>query len=661
MSTISSPGIGSGLDIRGLVDGLVAAEGKPVSTRLDRQEAKLQSTLSALGTVKSSLSQFQSAVSGLTNLTTFERRTATSSHPELFTATAFGRAVQMNLDVEVQQLAQSHKLASEGFGSVNDLVGSGKLTFQFGDPSKPARTVTIDANNNTLAGVRDAVNAANIGVRANIINGDEGFQLVFTSQSSGLSNSMRISVEENPPGGSSGLSRLAYDPDHDPLSGLPNMREAAQARDAIAIIEGVQVSRPTNTISDAIPGVTLNLLKAEPGTKASLNLGIDKDGAMEAVEKFVNAYNEMTLQLNKLTAYDPETRQASALTGDATVRAIGSQIRNVLASAVAGLDGGFRALSDLGIRTGRDGTLSLDKNRLSAAMDQDLQAVGRVFARAGVTSHSGVNYLSAGNNVREGTHNITITQTATRGVYADQASSVSSMIVDANNKTFRIRVDGVSSGSISLTEKTYSNGNELAAELQSQINGDENLNRSGVSVVVDFVDGRFTFTSERYGSTSSVEITQVGENGADIGLTANAAANQSGQDVAGTIGGLPATGSGQILRGTGTLDGLSLEILGEQTGNRGSVTFTEGVGVRLSGLLERMLGSNNLIDVRTDSLRKQISGIGQQREVLDNRLTAIEARLMRQFGAMDAMMAQMQTTSNFLAGQLAGLPGAARP
>ena len=660
MATISSPGLGSGLDVRKIVEGLVAAEGQPATSRLDRQESKLQATLSALGSVKSSLSQFQSAVSGLSYLSTFQNRTAVSSQPELFTATAVGQPSKGEFDVEVKQLAQSHKLASAGVEGVNTVIGTGDLVFQYGDPSKPANTVTIDESNNTLAGIRDAVNAANIGVRASVVNGDNGYQLVFSAANSGADNSLRISVQESPLDGTNtdmnGLSRLAFDP----AEGISNMTETAAANNAEVVIDGITVTRATNTISDALAGVTLKLLKAEEGTKGTLSLGSDNDAGMAAVEKFVSAFNDMAKNFNDLTSYNPETREAAILTGDVSVRGISSQLRNILGAAVPGLEGGLRALSDLGIKTQRDGTLSLDKTRLSTAMDQDISAVARVFAEAGVSSQSSVSYLSAGDNVREGSHEVVVTQLASRGQYLDAASSVSSTLVNADNNTLRIRIDGVQSGVISLTEKTYASKSELAAEIQSRINGDTTIKAAGVSVVVNYDSdtNRFSFTSERYGSNSTVEITQTGTNGADIGLTANSAASQTGVDVAGTIGGVAATGSGQTLTGTGIVQGLALLIQGDTLGSRGTVTYTRGVASRLNEVLDGMLGQNNMLDARTGSIRSQINGIDAQRETLDKRLATLEERYMRQFTALDTMLVQMQSTSNYLASQLASLSGA---
>lgn len=654
MAAITSPGIGSGLDVRSLVDSLVRAEGEPAVNRLNTREAKLQAQLSALGSVKSALSTFKGALGNLTSIASFQKRTATSSNTELFTVAVAGTPVAGSYEIEVKQLAQAHKLASTPFDEASSAVGTGALTFQFGDPTKPAQTVTITDENNSLSGVRDAVNAANIGVRATIVNGDDGYQLVFSAENSGTDNSLRISVAEDPADGSNtdmnGLSRLAYNAD------AYNMTQTAEAKNAEAYIDGIKVSSATNSISDAIAGVTLTLKKAEVGTKATLDVNLDKNSASTAVEGFVNAFNSLVGTFNQLSGYNAETKQGGILIGDSSLRGVLSQLRGVMGNPVSGLDGPYRALADLGIKTQADGTLELDKAKLTAALDSNFDDIGRLFAATATATDSLVTYAGSTSATGVGSYALNITQAATRGSYVDPASSVSSLVVDGSNNTFKIKVDGVTSGTISLTQTTYGSGTELAAELQSRINGDSTLSGAGVSVLVSFDGTRFTFASERYGSASSVAITEVGTNGASIGLTATGT-SADGQDVAGTIGGIAAIGAGQYLTGTGAMEGLKLLVEGDATGDRGSVSFTRGVADRLSSLLDGWLATDSFLNARSSGVQAQIDDIGKQREALALRLEAVEARYMKQFTALDALMAQMQSTSNYLAGQLAGLPG----
>ncbi len=667
MASISSPGIGSGLDVQGLVTKLVAAEGDPITQRLDTKETTLQAQLSAFGALKSSLSSFQSTLSSLTSMSSFGTRTVTSSDSTLFSASVTSAAVPGNYQVEVQQLAKAQSLQSGVFTDTTSAIGTGTLTFQFGDPTKAAQSVTIDSSNNSLQGIRDAVNAANIGVRASIVHGNTGYQLVFSSTQTGTANSLKITVAESPANGTNtdmnGLSQLAYDPAAAVGSGK-NMTESVAAKDAIAVIDGITVTRSTNTISDAVAGVTLTLKSESPGTQATMSVALDKTSVTNAINGFVSAYNNLVGNINKLTSYNADTKQAGLLIGDSTVRTISSRLSSLLTNTVGGLDGAYRALVDIGITTQADGTLAVDSTKLDTALTNNFDDIGRIFAAAAKPTDSLVQYAGSTSATKVGNYALNVTQLATQGTYSDTASAVSSLVVDSTNDVFAVKLDGVQSGTISLTQKTYASAADLAAELQSRINGDSALQAAGVSVTVGYDAGtnRFTFTSARYGSASSVAITAVENTTAsgNIGLTANAAASTTGVDVAGTIGGVAATGNGQYLTGTGDAAGLKALILGGTTGNRGTLSFSRGVADQLNTMLDSLLATDGLLSNRTDTLNSQISDIGDQRTKLASHLADLQARYLKQFTALDTLLSQMQQTSTYLANQLSALPGAGK-
>jgi flagellar hook-associated protein 2 len=664
MAGISSPGIGSGLDINGLVSKLVAAEGQPVTQRLDKREAGLQAELSAYGSLKGALSSFQSSVIGLTGIGSFSQRSATSSNTDLFSVSASTGAAAGSHSVEVKQLAQAQKLASAGFTDANSAIGTGTLTFQFGDPTKPAKTITIDANNNTLEGIRDAVNKTDIGVSAAIVNGDAGYQLVFSAKKSGADNALKITVNENPLAGNntdmSGLSQLAYDPAAVVGSGQ-NMTQVAAAQDAQAVINGITVSRATNTINDAVDGVTFTLKKADVGTTASATIALNTASVSDAIKGFVTGYNKLASTIGGLGNYNAETKKGGVLLGDSALRGVTSQLRSVLGSVVYGMNDGVRSLSDIGIKTQADGTLKVDDALLQKAITNNFDHIGRLFTAMGTATDSGVSYHSATSATQVGTYAVGVTQLATRGSYVDTASAISSLVVDSTNDTFSIKVNGTSSGTLNITPGTYTSGDELAAELQSRINGDSALQAANASVTVayDVATNRFSFTSERYGSSSSVEILSVKDTALSgaLGLTANAAAKAAGVDVAGSIGGKDASGAGQYLSGAGNAEGLKLQIEGSTVGGRGSVDFSRGIADKLNSLLKDLVSKDGFLSSRTDALGKQVTEISQEREVLSRRLATIEARYMKQFIALDTLMSQMQSMSEYLAGQLASLPG----
>ncbi|MCK9530858.1 MAG: flagellar filament capping protein FliD [Gammaproteobacteria bacterium] len=639
MASIASMGVGSGMDIAGLVQKLVAAERQPAEQRLIRRETNLSVQLSALGSLKGAMADFQSALSSLKDISAFNKRTATSGNTDLYTVSAGSNAVAGNYEVEVIATAQSHKIASDPFTAATDVVGTGTLTFQFGDPTKPAQTVAIDAAHSSLEGIRNAVNAANIGVRASIVNGDDGYQLVFASQNTGLDNALKVSVADDDGGDTdtTGLSQLAFN------ASAGNMTQIVAAEDAEIKVDGIKVTSSNNTFANVVDGVTVTAKKAEPGAKSKMSIALDTASTSTAVENFVSAYNELMGTINSIAGYDAETKQAGPMVGDAGIRGITMQLRQMLGGVIPG--GEFKTLADLGIKTQRDGTLSLDKTVLGKALSSNYDDVGRLFAAGAKVSDPQVRFVSAGDKTQPGDYALNITQLATHGVYTGNAP-VTTTVGDTND-TLRIKVDGVSSSVITLAQGDYT-GEALASELQSRINGDSALKEAGVSVSVEFDGSRFILTSDRYGSGSSVEI--LGGNTADFGLPAGA--GTTGLDVAGTINGVEALGTGQTLTSSG---GLKVEVTGGDTGDRGSVLFSHGIAAQVDSLLTRMLDDKGLLSSRSKGLDNQVKDVMTQRETLERRMQMVEQRYIAQFTAMDTMIAKLNSTGSYLNQQLASL------
>ncbi len=672
MATISFSGLGSGLDINGLVTSLVDAERVPKTNRLDFKEAELQAKLTAFGTLKSSLSSFQSTLSTLKSMSTFQGADVLSNDDKVFTATSNGQVSDGDYQIEVTSLAQSHALSSSGFSSATDVVGTGTLTFSFGtfsggsftvNADKATKTVTIDSSKNTLEGIRDAVNAADIGVNAVIINtgSTDGvpYKLVFTSKDTGAANSLKITVSED--GSSptntdtSGLSQLAYDPEATAGSGK-NMTETSAAADADFKINGLQVLRASNSISDVIDGVTIDLLADSAGKSVGLTVRNNTAVATNSVNNFISAYNELMDTINSLSDYDTETEQGGVLLGDFAVRNAETRIRQELSNIIGEISGEYNSLASIGISTDKDGKLELDSTRLDAALKSGVDVVGRIFAATGTPSDSQIKYTSSTSDTQVGTYAVNVTQLATRGILTGADFGYSgSITIDSNNDTFSIQVDGVQSGTITLGAGTYT-GAQLAAELQSRINGDSALQDKGVSVSVGFnSSNQFEITSNRYGSASKVQITSV-DTSTQSTLGLSAVAGTAGQDVVGTINGQPATGSGQYLTGSGVAVGLKIQVLGTATGSRGSVAFTRGVADRLDSVITELLKSDGTIESKIDGLEAGVDDIGRQREELDARIQKIEERYRAQFIALDALVAQFQATGNYLTEQLANIP-----
>lgn len=362
MAGISSPGIGSGLDIGSLVTQLVAAERKPVGDRIARDSKRIDSHITALGSLKGGLSSLQTALASLKSESDFQVRTTTSSKPELFTASATSSAASGTYNIEVRTLATAHKLNSAPFiNGTSSVVGTGTLTISTGDQFFD---VVIADGANTLGDIRDAINdsADNEGVSATIVQTDEGARLVLTAKNTGLENAVSIS----PSGGDGGLSALA-------------MEELVAATDAVVRIEGFELTSATNTISDAIDGVTISLVKAEPDTTYTLTVANDPKAARDKVKSFVTAFNQLANTMAGLRAYNPDTRVSGALLGDSLLRSVESEIRRTTTDTVSSASEGLQSLSMIGITTNSDGTLKLDEAKLTSALQSDFDAVGKLF------------------------------------------------------------------------------------------------------------------------------------------------------------------------------------------------------------------------------------------------------------------------------------------
>jgi flagellar hook-associated protein 2 len=658
---LSSPGIGSGIDVNGIVTQLMSIERRPIDL-LDRKEASFQSQLSALGSLRSGVAALQSATTGLANPARFQTRVVNSSDIAVLTGSATSRADGGTYNVAVTQLAQGQSVVAAGQASTTAAIGGGTATtlrFDFGtisggtlaagvytgasftqDANRASATVTIDATNNSLSGIRDAINTAGIGVRATIVSDGSGtpFRLALQSTTTGATSNLRVTVT-----GEAALSSLlGYDP-----AGTQNLVQTQAGQDALATVSGLQVSSTTNTLADVIEGVTLNLTKVGSST---VTITRNTNEATQLVQGFVKTYNDLEKLLDDLSAADPTGRTRGPLSGDFAVRNVQTQLRAALGGAVT-TSGGISTLSQVGVSFQKDGSLALDTTKLSAALSSDPDGVAEFFAAATVATDSLVEPVSQTAATRAGSYALDVSQIATRGTLVG-AGAANLTITGGSNDTLSLTVNGVTA-TLTLAAGTYTQAS-LASMLQAAINGASAFATAGVAVNVSQAGGLVTITSRRYGSESNVSAS--GSAVAD--LFGGAPTATAGVDVAATLGGVPGTGNGQRLTGGNgaSTQGLVLDILGGATGDRGVVTVGGGFAQRLGSLLDGLLATTGPIANRTDGINRSITDIGRQREVLERRMTDIEARYRAQFTRLDELIGRMQTTSNFLTQQLARLP-----
>lgn len=367
---IQALGVGSGLDINSLVSQLVQAEGAPSQSRLTRQATAVATQLSAVGSLRGALASFQSALTPLKSAALFDVLSATSADNDIFTASADSDAVAGSYEVEVQQMARGDQLVSTPFiGGATSVVGTGTLTLNLGTSSF---VIDISDTNNTLAGIRDAINTAsgNPGIQATLVYGQSGAQLVLSATKTGATNTIRVTAS----GGDGGLAALTYD-------GTPDVNYAVkqEAQDAIVLIAGVEHHSASNVIDGAIDGVAITLKDENLGSTVRLTVAADTAAVKTNVQRFVAAYNAMHATLAALSSYNPATKAAGPMLGDAMLNGLESQLRTISTAAVPGLSGTYTSLAAIGITTDANGKLAINDAKLQAALDSGRGAVANVF------------------------------------------------------------------------------------------------------------------------------------------------------------------------------------------------------------------------------------------------------------------------------------------
>jgi flagellar hook-associated protein 2 len=664
MASISSPGIGSGLDVNSIVTQLVQAEAAGPTQQLNTKESSYQAKLSAFGTLSGALSSFQNALKTLGTQSSFQSFSATASDTTIFSATATAKATAGTYGVNVTQLAQAASLATAGQASTTATIGSGTtttLTFEFGsisgttfsqDATRTTGTVKIDTTNNSLQGIRDAINAANLGVTATIVSDGSANpnHLVLKSNSTGATSNMKISVS----GDATLASMLTYDP-----AAASNMTPTAVGQDAKLTVNGIAISSAGNTVTGAIEGVTINATKIG---SSDLKVARDTSAVTANINAFIKAYNDLNNTMRQLTAVSTaktsdgslDTSQSGALIGDSSVRNIQSQIRKMLATPLANSTSSLTTLSQVGISIDKNGVMSVDSTKLSAAMSKNMTDVTALFSSVGTSSDSLVNYTSSTSATQAGTRNLVVTQLATQGKMVGSLdlntliANNGPVTIDSSNKDMTVTINGVTT-SVSLTPGTYGTASQLAAQVQSAINSTSAFSSAGLAVSVSIDSaGNMNVVSNTYGSVSKVSI----GGSAATALLGSSPNSTDGVDVAGTVGDVAAGGSGQFLTSS---DGLKVEVTGGNLGARGSVGFSQGFTFGLSGVIDQYIGSNGLIPGLTKNMQDGIAAVTKDRDALQQRLADLQARYMKQYTALDVAMGQMKTTSTYLTQQLASI------
>jgi flagellar hook-associated protein 2 len=671
---IQSLGAGSGIDTRNLVTQLVAIERSAPQTRIDTKTELKETQISDFGKIKSALSTFQSSLTALTSPEGLFSKSATFTQSDSLVPTSIGTEVAAGTyKFEVTSLAQSQSLASPEFLSEDDSVGEGTLTFNFGswaggsfapDAEATAKVITIDATNNSLKGLRDEINDAGFGVTASIVNNGSGFVLLMTAES-GENNQLEITIAEA--GGSptdnddNDLSRFGYTAElnYDPMVTPTRLTQQQAGADANLIVNGLPVTRSTNSVDDVVDDLTLDLLKASPGEIISVTVSNDIEFAKQTTRDFVDAYNALLEELEPIIGFDKENDRYGSLANDSLAKSVISQMRNIFASSVTGLPSAatFKSLTNLGIRTELDGTISINEKDFDAAFKDNFSDVQKLLAPSTKSSNSGITVNSFGKQTTAGEYNVVISQNPQKGFFTGGAVA-QGFPFDTTGLSLglNLTVNGVATDLITIPADTvYATQEDLAKAIQSAINADSNLKAVGTSVTVSYDTDHFVFTSSKYGASSNVNVNSVtGDVGSYLNITAGN--GTSGVNVAGTFNGVAGFGLGQVLLPALGEPGAGLSLSVNESATSGTVNFSRGIGGQLDELIKTLLQSNGLIDLREDSLDRDITSLEGEGERLDRRMSAYEERLMQQFIAMENILNGLNSSGSFLDNLFKTLP-----
>ncbi len=506
LSTLNSKG--SGLNITQIVDSLVDAEKVPQKEIIENKINENNTSISAIGEIKNSLSTLSSSIKtlrGTTSLTPSSNSTSLSisiSDPS--------KAKSVDSSITVSTLATGQTLAFTGYSSSNAVVGAGTLTLERGDWSSgsfvgsstvSSKTLTVSSTD-TLSSLRDNINALNYDLTASIVGaGDGTFNLVVKSPT-GAENALRITASESPSG--SGLSSI----DNSTTNGS---KQKIAGVDASINVDGMALTRTTNNITDLFEGYQVNLL-ATVSSAAKLTSTVDTSTAKENLQSFVDAINTARKIFDKKTFRGSSTQDAGELASDPVINRVKKRIERLTTNALNGFGSSSVYLSNLGVRTEKDNTLSLDTSILENELKNNPSSLDAIF-NSMYSSSSTLLTVSGGVNKPPKAGGYTFVMTAyVAGAVTGLVDTDTSPEVTASNNTIQVTVDGVTSSSVTIPAAHYSSQGALATAIQTAINADTNLTNVGASVIVSYENSSYTIKSGTKGSSSSIGINSVGTN-----------------------------------------------------------------------------------------------------------------------------------------------------
>ncbi len=437
--------------------------------------------------------------------------------------------------------------------------------------------------------------------------------------------------------------------------------EMQTAQDAVIKVGNSTIVNNSNTISDAIEGVTLNLLKADSSSPLTLTVSGNSDDAKSSIKDFVDAYNTMADFLNTQLSYDPSAKTANPLLGDPTLLEIRSKIARAVTGSIPGLGtSSYTNLSQIGITSdAKTGKLTLDEGKVASALAANPDGVAKLFIGTATATNQAVSFVSKTSKTQTGSYSVYI-NTAPQKATLFGGQTIASGGISAD-ETLTFRYSGNKTDS-SPTYTSFSVNLSAGAGANSIVN---NLNSAfathNAGLTASNEGGKLRITSTSYGADQYFKITSdKGNIAGQIGFNDDGTSENAGVDVAGTINGHAAKGVGNQLTSKSGLaeDGLTIAVDSTQTGGFGRVTISSGVADKLPASLATYTDfSNGVLISKSNSMQKGIDDIDSQIQRMEDRFTTEEQDLRDRFTRLETLLQQYNTTSQFLSMQLGTLSG----
>ncbi|MHB9037473.1 MAG: flagellar filament capping protein FliD [Armatimonadota bacterium] len=651
--TMSVGGLASGLQTDQIISKIMEYARLP-QKNMQADQLIAKSKLVAWQEINTRVMALKTSVNSVADTIDFKLNSITSSDTDILTASATADAAPGTYYLKVTQRAQVHQVASNNtYATTNDVIGTGTVSFAFTNDATKNFSVNIDSNNNTLSGLRDAINHADKGVQAVIVNSGSSttpqYQLLLTTADSGTNSAFTVS--NTLAGGTApDLTRVVQ-------QGIDAQITFGQGAGALS------VTKSSNTITDLIPGVTLNIASADASKTIKLDVTRDTESIKKSIQGFVDQYNSFSDSIKTNFKFDTKTNETGTLFGDYQLQMVQQDIASTVGNIVTGLNSQYNALASIGITRDTDGHLAINDKTLSDALANNLDDVSRVFGADLNSDSTYVSYAASTSSTQSSGNtkwSVNVTQAARRS---------------------QVTAGVAMSAPLGADEKLTINGKEVfltsGMTLDNVITAiNAKSNESGVTAVRTGADGTgtgdfLTLRRMRYGSSTNFSVLSTVSNASagttgvgNVLIAPNVPAGQNGLgvgllglDVEGTINGLACTGSGQILTAkppdssTNAAKGLSLVVTADAP-MATNVQFTKGIGSSLRDLLSTMTSSKGIVTQAQESLNTRISNLTDL--IADNEVSmqTKQEQLYAKFTAMESQMSKLQGQGNYISSML---------